>query len=768
MGLCLLCSGLTIAKLYPPNIYNHAENLATLEASAQDCRLCKMIHWCTKRGNEFEHRPQLNFDGACQKLFPYAGDEARNKCSIKLQIIPRHWNSQNTKPGFTHVGIWMMYKWMVADMTLCVEEGDELGSKAVIANEEFSFISGRVLVSESPPQAHFDVAKGWLDQCEANHRDCCDHDSEIVQLPTRVIFVAEEGQNPYLDDKEDWERESSRMGSIFYDSTLTLAATDSPDSSKGLFIPRPPYDYYEHCNFLVSDIIALPRSFGDHRGQAYIIASTWGVFGPPASQVELGILQTRGWVMQEKYLARRTLHFLVGQMVWVCCERILGQSGFSKSFKNSYEVPPRMQIEAFAKGFERSYEFAEYDEDDESNSKEDSVTTKGEDHSLDEGNEAKEKDDDVTSKQSPFVTSMVSLKHGRASSIVDLRDPQYQTHSAPTLVTRELDNVLYNFLDVATRHTIYHVWYSAVKLYNIRQLTYPSDKLPALAGIASRVHAITHDEYLAGHWRRDLERSLFWQVTAEFNTCTPARVKQYRAPSWSWASVDGAILFNFVDLAPNMDEPASIEILGASTEVVGGNPFGCISSARLVIKASVVRATWNADLKGWMLDGAFVDPIEARPSGLKLFRADGDSDPRLSGSWEYDDRLNGLLPGPLLTPTDSWESAIVPRLAHEILPWTAAHINNQVHGKEFMEKFMWERGTYAPEELVLVKGPVRQISEYVREERGGRETNVDVLVLAKAEGTGGKRGEDVYERVGVGRLSSWDAEVEKVEILTVV
>jgi hypothetical protein len=68
-----------------------------------------------------------------------------------------------------------------------------------------------------------------------------------------------------------------------------------------------------------------------------------------------------------------------------------------------------------------------------------------------------------------------------------------------------------------------------------------------------------------------------------------------------------------------------------------------------------------------------------------------------------------------------------------------------------------------PEALFLVKGSTRQISQDVGFPMGGKTTNVEVLVLARTEGPEGE-----YRRVGAGRLRSWDAAVESLEVLTVV
>jgi hypothetical protein len=123
MSLCDPCNGLTIANLYPSNFHHDAKNMAALRASAEHCRLCNMLHWCLDRGNEVQDCPQLLFDAAVDEYTPYDDHKARNKCSVKLQIIPGNWNAVEPTVGFTHIGIWMVSKWMVADVTLAVEEG---------------------------------------------------------------------------------------------------------------------------------------------------------------------------------------------------------------------------------------------------------------------------------------------------------------------------------------------------------------------------------------------------------------------------------------------------------------------------------------------------------------------------------------------------------------------------------------------------------------------------------------------------------------------
>jgi hypothetical protein len=60
----------------------------------------------------------------------------------------------------------------------------------------------------------------------------------------------------------------------------------------------------------------------------------------------------------------------------------------------------------------------------------------------------------------------------------------------------------------------YDDWYQAVSAHTNRQLTQPSDKLPALAGAAVRFNSFISDNYVAGIWASDLPQGLQWSRSA--------------------------------------------------------------------------------------------------------------------------------------------------------------------------------------------------------------------------------------------------------------
>lgn len=100
-------------------------------------------------------------------------------------------------------------------------------------------------------------------------------------------------------------------------------------------------------------------------------------------------------------------------------------------------------------------------------------------------------------------------------------------------------------------------WSMLVKNYTKRQLTYERDKLPAFSGLAGVVQALTKDRYLAGLWESNLIDGLLWKVDPSGSAKYP---RKYRAPSWSWASIDGEISMNFERCLIGVRKTAGISI----------------------------------------------------------------------------------------------------------------------------------------------------------------------------------------------------------------
>ncbi|KAM7196741.1 putative heterokaryon incompatibility protein [Naviculisporaceae sp. PSN 640] len=103
-------------------------------------------------------------------------------------------------------------------------------------------------------------------------------------------------------DAADWDLEAKKMGSVYRNSFLTIAAAYSPDGDGGCL--KPPY----------------------HRMRAGIKCSTpqgeGSVWITPRCRdfdnLSSSPLHNRAWVLQERILSPRTIHFAEGQMLWEC------------------------------------------------------------------------------------------------------------------------------------------------------------------------------------------------------------------------------------------------------------------------------------------------------------------------------------------------------------------------------------------------------------------------------------------------------------------
>ena len=111
----------------------------------------------------------------------------------------------------------------------------------------------------------------------------------------------------------------------------------------------------------------------------------------------------------------------------------------------------------------------------------------------------------------------------------------HEVNEHPSLVY--MGNVVY-----VTDRDVY--WRLLVQAYTKCDLTKPSDKLVAIAGLAEAL--IPQNKYFYGIIQVNLPRALLWRTSpARLNSPPCRRAQIWRAPSWSWASIDGGIDYNF-------------------------------------------------------------------------------------------------------------------------------------------------------------------------------------------------------------------------------
>ena len=166
-------------------------------------------------------------------------------------------------------------------------------------------------------------------------------------------------------------------------------------------------------------------------------------------------------------------------------------------------------------------------------------------------------------------------------------------------------------------------WESIVMMYSSGSLTKSSDKLVAIAGIA-QIYGPGED-YLAGMWRSGLEFMLRWVKWAGGSEKT---LRQHRAPSWSWASMNNEVYF-FHDIQElQLNHRLCAKITDAWVDLLGESPFGEVRGGVLQLECQLLA----------------IRPMElTNPDGLFYDFAPYQSIPKSqiwtwgSLKWDYDD-----------------------------------------------------------------------------------------------------------------------------------
>lgn len=114
------------------------------------------------------------------------------------------------------------------------------------------------------------------------------------------------------DSRQDWQRESLVMGSVYGNSYCDIAATASSDGRGGLFRER-------DARAVQPCVVGI--GMGGVKQYHYLsdLDAWWHDF-------ERSPLNVRAWVLQERLLSPRVLHFCRDQLLWECnelraCER---------------------------------------------------------------------------------------------------------------------------------------------------------------------------------------------------------------------------------------------------------------------------------------------------------------------------------------------------------------------------------------------------------------------------------------------------------------
>jgi len=304
-------------------------------------------------------------------------------------------------------------------------------------------------------------------------------------------------------DRADWLAESILMEKVYSNALCNIAATASVDGSQGLFRERDPL-LLHRVQFEATFAAIFGNGEAGMQSFTSLIGNYW------EHELDKAPLNRRAWVLQERLLARRVLHYNTKELMWECREHTAS--------------------ETYPKGF-------------------------------------------PTQLGSVFFKDLNPHSTRTSATHMDIRRGQSEG--------------------------AYALWSNIQTFYSTCKLTKAEDKLIALSGIAKKFQTLTGDTYVAGMWLKLLARQILWDSGKVFQhraSEEPTREDRsvYRAPSFSWASVDRP-----TDISNASDPGLLISVDHVVVEGVNGDTTGMLKTASLDLHGTLKLVEFRRrDLRG--------------------------------------------------------------------------------------------------------------------------------------------------------------------------
>ncbi|KAH6708824.1 heterokaryon incompatibility protein-domain-containing protein [Leptodontidium sp. MPI-SDFR-AT-0119] len=364
------------------------------------------------------------------------------------------------------------------------------------------------------------------------------------------------------DSEKDWLYQSARMDQVYNNSLCNISATAASSGSEGIYADRDSKQYWVDTVVLNtgkfqeqatnrSQALVKPARQANGNVKSKLIPArssevpTYTILNLELweATVDQGPVNKRGWVLQERLIAPRVLHFCHDQIAWECWEK-----GALESLLSLPDGMPHVQLKAGIISESR---------------------LKGMVPSVD-GKLLRE-----------ARLSRGRLKNGKYTDI-----DEHMT-----------------FNDYVPSVYTFEVWKRLVETYSKTALTNRTDKLIALAGIAKimsrRILSGRDEDYVAGMWRPHLESQLLWHVDPAvdkegkylLDSKRPG-IEHYRAPSFSWAAIDSERGINYADVTDfglDVETDLLIKIETVILKYKTDDRFGMLTGGFLRLKGVLKR-----------------------------------------------------------------------------------------------------------------------------------------------------------------------------------
>ncbi|QSZ36552.1 hypothetical protein DSL72_006432 [Monilinia vaccinii-corymbosi] len=428
-------------------------------------------------------------------------------------------------------------------------------------------------------EANFEIARDWIQTCSSTHYEC-----PVVEerpLPTRVIHVGSHAREPYLLTTNGMKGKYIALshcwgGKIKDDSKLNKRTAKSFQT--------------------IISMVALPASFRD----AILIARGLGF---EFLWIDcLCILQdsSEDWEVESKNMGdvyRNATLTIAAAMASKCTDGILNTfsdydlSGISISIKLCKDSGPEDRIDLVLRDKNRE----------------------GLDHLLHEGplvDRGWTLQEEILSARILYYGRMQiywQCLHDHASAdglcsraYIFKRTMRYsgikdQIHVPQGLKNRHTIRSPHKFVhkdqtpsaayERISQEIIEEYHKQMIVDYCSRRLTFARDKFPAFSGIVVLVRDILRASgypdsmYIAGIWSSHFREGMVWYYGDD------AIPEMKRGPTWSWAVINGKVIFHLstFNRNPFRETPIDPKLVSHNVVLAGQNPYGEIHDASLEV-----------------------------------------------------------------------------------------------------------------------------------------------------------------------------------------
>lgn len=302
------------------------------------------------------------------------------------------------------------------------------------------------------------------------------------------------------------------MSLVYANAVCTISATASATPSGGCFRSKQPFQ--NSC---------LLRSKGEFslvvRSPKQDTEILEDLF---EDKVESAPLTKRGWTFQERYLSKRVLHFCDGDVFFECNEMQASEyhvQGVPYSKRTNIRADGTLHSSALLQRLNMADEHFTRESQQE--------------------------------RYQGFSTRPVSRPgRWRTKTITRVnpnRDYKTQPQKEAELASLSALFGLRGAFQLVLRSSgkqpaenmeFHQCWYDMIEQYSTRGLSWHTDKLMAVAGVAYFIQEYAGRIFLAGLWMSTLPFNLLW-TREDPASVGPRPIRNL--PTWSWASVDGVI-----------------------------------------------------------------------------------------------------------------------------------------------------------------------------------------------------------------------------------